>query len=269
MGVRVGERYASRVVGASPVRRSCPRDMFACMTGLCPGALRAATGLVFAAGLTAQSVPHDAHELGTVDFRVSRVAGFRRSSIPPSRCFIQMTHPDVSRAFARVAATDSACAMAYWGMAMTLFQAPLASAPGPRGAGSRMAADATGRDAAAGHGAGAAARCRGTRVLSLSRSDGLPASDSPVGSGHGAVYVAFPDDDEAASFYALALLAASPPGNAACEGACRARPGFSCACTGGIRSTLGAMHYLVHANDVPGARRRAAERHAPDDSPCA
>jgi tetratricopeptide (TPR) repeat protein len=72
------------------------------------------------------------------------------------------------------------------------------------------------------------------------------------------VYAAFPDDPEAAAFYALAHLATAPSDSLSRAHADRAAA---------ILLRLyernpdhpGAMHYLVHANDVPGRERESLE----------
>jgi tetratricopeptide (TPR) repeat protein len=84
------------------------------------------------------------------------------------------------------------------------------------------------------------------------------------------VYEAFPNDDEAAAFYALALLATAPSDRIERDHADRAAAIL-------LRvyernpDHPGAMHYLVHANDVPGRERelldvtRRYESVAPDN----
>ena len=72
------------------------------------------------------------------------------------------------------------------------------------------------------------------------------------------LHVVFPRDDEATAFYALALLATAPADSTSREHADRAaalllavyqrNPGHP-----------GAMHYLIHANDVPGRERKSLE----------
>jgi hypothetical protein len=68
------------------------------------------------------------------------------------------------------------------------------------------------------------------------------------------VYTSFPDDEEAATFYALAHLATTPSDRITREYADRAAEIL-------LRvyqknpNHPGAMHYLVHANDVPGRER--------------
>src|ERR1043166_2755261 len=72
------------------------------------------------------------------------------------------------------------------------------------------------------------------------------------------VYDAFPDDSEAATFYALAHLATTPPDRITRANADRSAEIL-------LRvyrqnpNHPGAMHYLVHANDVPGRERDLLE----------
>jgi tetratricopeptide (TPR) repeat protein len=72
------------------------------------------------------------------------------------------------------------------------------------------------------------------------------------------VYDAFPDDPEVATFYALAHLATTPPDRITRANADRAAEIL-------LRvyrknpNHPGAMHYLVHANDVPGRERELLE----------
>jgi tetratricopeptide (TPR) repeat protein len=72
------------------------------------------------------------------------------------------------------------------------------------------------------------------------------------------IYNAFPDDSEAGAFYALAHLATAPSDKISREHADRAAEIL-------LRiykqnpDHPGAMHYLVHANDVPGRERESLE----------
>jgi hypothetical protein len=73
----------------------------------------------------------EAHALGTVDFPIS--------SSPPAQAEFNravallhhMSYPQARTAFERVASIDPACAMAQWGVAMTLFQPLWPTRPGP------------------------------------------------------------------------------------------------------------------------------------------
>ena len=72
------------------------------------------------------------------------------------------------------------------------------------------------------------------------------------------VYGSFPDDSEAAAFYALAHLATAPSDKIS-----RAHSDRAADILGRLHKRNpghpGAMHYLVHANDVPGRERESLE----------
>jgi hypothetical protein len=72
------------------------------------------------------------------------------------------------------------------------------------------------------------------------------------------LYAAFPDDPEAAVFYALALLATTPADRVSRDHADRAAA-ILLGVYGRKPDHPGAMHYLVHANDVPGRERESLE----------
>src|ERR1043166_3291871 len=84
------------------------------------------------------------------------------------------------------------------------------------------------------------------------------------------VYAAFPNDSEAAAFYALAHLATTPSDRVTRANADRAA-GILLRIFKKNPNHPGAMHYLVHANDVPGRERellkitRKYDRVAPDN----
>lgn len=71
-------------------------------------------------------------------------------------------------------------------------------------------------------------------------------------------YEALPGDDEAALFYALSHLATTPAGGSLREHADKAA-GILLAVYRKQPNHPGAMHYLVHANDVPGRERELLE----------
>ncbi|HEU4827882.1 MAG TPA: hypothetical protein VFT04_01680 [Gemmatimonadales bacterium] len=175
-----------------------------------------------------------------------------------------MTYPEAREAFTRAVQADARCAMAHWGVAMTLFQPLWPTRPGP-------AELRRGREAVE----AAIAQHPAPRELSLiAAADAFyrePAADywerirrweRAMGEAH----AAHPDDDEIAAFRALALLAVAPADTSSSSHAGRAA-----ALLLGILDRdphhPGAQHYLVHANDAPGregdspavVRRYAAE----------
>jgi tetratricopeptide (TPR) repeat protein len=169
-----------------------------------------------------------------------------------------MTYPQARATFQNVATIDQHCAMAHWGVAMTLFQPLWPTRPGPE------------------------ARQQGWREVETAKSL-QPATEreqlfiaatenfflDPSASDYWLrirrweqamekVYAAFPDDDEAATFYALAHLATTPPDRITRANADRAAE-ILLKVYRKNPNHPGAMHYLVHANDVPGRERELLE----------
>lgn len=165
-----------------------------------------------------------------------------------------MTYPMARQAFERVASIDPRCAMAHWGVAMTLFQPLWPTRPGP-------AELAQGRDAME--------KARALAALTERERLFIAAADAffmdPASRDYWArirrwerasaqAFGAMPDDPEAAAFFALSHLAIAPADSVTRRHADSAavllvrvleqRPEHP-----------GAMHYLIHANDVPGRER--------------
>ncbi len=65
---------------------------------------------------------HDANALGTVNFPVSCSAAAQKDFDRGLALLHHMTYPQAQTSFVQAAATDPRCAMAHWGVAMTLFQ---------------------------------------------------------------------------------------------------------------------------------------------------
>lgn len=209
-----------------------------------------ATAIVMVAGCASQP------PLGTVDFSISCS---RPAQVEFNRAVAllhHMTYPQAREAFQRVTAMEPGCAMAHWGVAMTLFQPLWPTRPTPqdlrRGWDEVQQAKeraATPREqffvaAAEAFFAEPAARDYWSRIR-----DWETAMER--------VYSQFPDDSEAAAFYALAHLASSTPATA------RAHADRAAEILTGVRARNpdhpGAMHYLIHANDVPGREHNSLD----------
>src|SRR5262249_51715223 len=156
--------------------------------------------------------------------------------------------------FEQVAAADPRCAMAHWGIAMTLFQPLWPTRPGPK-------------DLQRGWDEVAKAQAlepptERERLFVAAAEAFFLEPESPdywrrIGRWADAtekLYRAFPDDPEAGAFDALAILATTPSDVISRDHADRAAAIL-------LRiyeknpDHPGAMHYLVHANDVPGRER--------------
>ena len=66
--------------------------------------------------------PHVGHPLGTVDFPVTCSAPAQAEFNRAVALLHHMTYPQAREAFQEAATKDPTCAMAQWGIAMTLFQ---------------------------------------------------------------------------------------------------------------------------------------------------
>ena len=198
----------------------------------------------------AAQAPAAAAPLGVVDFPVSCAAGVQADFNRAVALLHHMTYPQARAAFESIAERDPHCAMAYWGVAMTLFQPLWPTRPGSA-------------DLAAGWRAVQAARAiASTSARERALIDAAATFFEDPESGDywrrverwavamKSAHESFPDNDEVTAFYALALLAAAQPQTLARNSAdavalllpvYRRNPDHP-----------GAMHYIVHADDVPG-----------------
>ena len=226
--------------------------------------------LVCAGELIAQKHTHGAHDLGVVNFPVSCSPQAQSAFNHAVALLHHMTYPQAREAFQHVEMIDARCAMAYWGEAMTLFQPLWPTRPGPA---------ALQQGWAAVEKAGSLQPPTEREQLFIAAGEAFfldPESKDywlrirRWEEAMQKVYAAFPDDPEAGAFYALAHLATTPTDRITRDHADRAAEIL-------LRiyrknpNHPGAMHYLVHANDVPGRERelmeitRKYDRVAPDN----
>lgn len=199
---------------------------------------------------------HAGHSLGTVDFPISCSAAAQAQFNRALALLHHMTYPQAREAFQQVAATDPACAMAQWGIAMTLFQPLWPTRPS-------LAARRQGWQAVQKATALNPPTERERLFVASAEAFFLEPESSDYWlrirrweEATAKHYAAFPQDSEAGAFHALALLATTPSNTVSREHADRAAE---------ILLRLyeqhpdhpGAMHYLVHANDVPGRERES------------
>ena len=165
-----------------------------------------------------------------------------------------MTYPMARQGFERVASIDPRCAMAHWGVAMTLFQPLWPTRPGP-------AQLAQGWDAVEkARALGAPTERERLFIATVEAFFVEPTSTDywrrirQWERASARAFSAMPDDLEVASFFALSHLAIAPADSVT-------RRYADSAAILLIRVLQqhpdhpGAMHYLVHANDVPGRER--------------
>jgi tetratricopeptide (TPR) repeat protein len=223
--------------------------------GIVLGLVLVVTG---AHGAGGQGQAQSDRDLGTVDFPVSCSAQAQVQFNRAVALLHHMTYPQARTAFETVASTDPRCAMAHWGIAMTLFQPVWPTRPGPealqRGWEEVRKAQAlqppTERERLFVAAAAAFFREPASPDYWLRIRRWEQAMDT--------VYSSFPDDAEATTFYALALLATAPADSVSRAHADQAAEML-------LRvyrrnpDHPGAMHYLVHANDVQGREHESLE----------
>ncbi|HUG97563.1 MAG TPA: hypothetical protein VMQ83_00115 [Gammaproteobacteria bacterium] len=201
---------------------------------------------------------HADHPLGTVNFPVTCTEQAQVQFHRAVALLHHMTYPQAREAFEQIAATDPRCAMAQWGIAMTLFQPLWPTRPGVE------------------------ERQRGWEAVQKAKALELPTERErlfvaaaeafflePLESDYWLrirrweqasekLYAAFPDDPEATAFYALSHLATAPPNVISRAHSDRAAE-MLLSVYERNPDHPGAMHYLVHANDVPGRERESLE----------
>jgi len=232
--------------GRSPrsARRGAPAILLAALT----------TG-VPSASLAQQTDP----SLGVVEFPVSCSEATRPAFERAVALLHHMTYPQAQAAFREIATSDPSCAMAHWGIAITLFQPAWPTRPGPDDL------------------------RRGWDEVETARSLGPPTErerlwvetaaaffENPAGTDYWArirrweaalegLHTAFPEDPEAAAFYALAHLAAAPSDAAAQAAHAERAAELLLGVYERNPQHPGAMHYLVHANDAQGREGESPE----------
>jgi len=215
--------------------------------------------LVFAIGCFAPiAAQHAGHKMSAVNFPISCSPRAQTEFNRAVTLLHHMTYPQARAAFQNIATIDQRCAMAHWGVALTLFQPLWPTRPN------------------------LSARQLGWREVEAAKSLAPPTEREqlfiaateaffldPQANDYWLrirrweqamqkVYDALPNDPEAATFYALAHLATTPSDRITRANADRAAEIL-------LRvyrenpNHPGAMHYLVHANDVPGRERELLE----------
>jgi tetratricopeptide (TPR) repeat protein len=210
-------------------------------------------------GASGQAKPHVEHVSGTVDFPISCAEPAQVEFNRAIALLHHMTYPRAREAFERTATIDAGCAMAHWGIAMTLFQPLWPTRPGPEEL--RRGWEAVQK---------ARTLKPPTKRERLLVDAGAAFFREPESTDYwqrirrwekamGQVYAAFPEDPEVAVFHALAHLAVAPSDVAVSRVHSERAARILLAVYRRNADHPGAMHYLVHANDVPGRERESLE----------
>lgn len=201
---------------------------------------------------------HSGHALGTVNFPVSCTEPAQKEFTRAVALLHHMTYPQAREAFQRVVTIDPECAMAHWGIATTLFQPLWPTRPSPdalqRGWDETQKAKSLEPPTE-----------RERLFIAAAEAFFLEPSSSDYWlrirrweQASEKVYAALPADPEAAAFYALAHLATTPGNRITRDHSDRAAD-ILLRLYKNNPDHPGAMHYLVHANDVPGREKESLE----------
>jgi hypothetical protein len=212
------------------------------------------TAALLAAASFAQAHEHGTDEpvpakLGSVSFQTSCTPGVAADLNRGVALLHSFWHDEAGRTFEKAAATDPECAMAYWGEAMADFHL-YSSTPGDEDLKNGRAALIR----------AAAAHEKGPREIAYLRAldtlyEGYKPSDNSVYARRFAdameeVAGKYPQDLEAKTFYALALLGADPPGDTTLNSSKKAVALLNPLLTR-HPDHPGIAHYIIHACDNP------------------
>jgi tetratricopeptide (TPR) repeat protein len=227
--------------------------------------------MIVLAGCSRSATPvAHAHAHGAVEFHTSCESSVRTEFNQAVALLHHMTYAQARAAFRDVAGRDPRCAMAHWGIAMTLFTPLWPTRPSAAELQAGWQAAQRARELAAPTPRERAFVDAVVAFFEQPESTDYWARVDRWEKAMQAVYDANRDDVEAAMFYALALLATARPGPTMQQHSeqaialllpvYRAHPNHP-----------GAMHYIIHANDIPGRERenldvvRHYEQSAPDN----
>jgi len=207
---------------------------------------------------SARALDESEYPLGKVDFSNSCAAEARQELNQAVALLHHMTYPRAKAAFARVAELDPKCALAHWGIAMTLFQPLWPTRPGP---------DQLREGWEAVQKAKALAPASEREQLYIAAAEAF--FRDPEGTDYWerirrweqateVLYQRFSDDPDAAALYALAHLATAPAGGSSHE-----HQDHAAAILLAIRAQHpdhpGSVHYLIHGNDVRGREHESLD----------
>jgi len=206
----------------------------------------------------AQMNHHGNDTLGVVSFPISCPPAIQTEFNQAMTLLHHMTYPQAREAFQKIVEHDSGCAMAYWGIAMTLFQ-PLWPTR-PSSADLQQGWEAVQRAMTLNP------PTKREQLLIAATEDFFrdPTSGDywkrvhAWAEGMETCYAAFPKDHEVAALYALSLLAIVRPDQVYSPNNKRAADILLGILKENHRHP-GAMHYLIHANDVPGREHESLD----------
>jgi hypothetical protein len=214
----------------------------------------------------AQHEHHAGEALGQVSFPVSCAPAVQPEFDRAAAMLHSFWFPEAAKAFDEIAAEDSACAMAHWGMAMTMWGNPFVRQPIPADRQSAGLAAAE-RAASLAQGASHREQMYAEAALALWRDAETHDHLARLARHEAAMqqlYSAHPEDPEAGIFYARAVIANAPP-----EDLTFARQKFAATILEPLfmkqPTHPGLAHYTIHTFDSPALAQHglaAARRYA-------
>jgi hypothetical protein len=214
--------------------------------------MKTIAALAFAAACFAPAVQaqehehhHEAETLGSVSFPISCAAGAQDAFNRAVALLHSFAYEDAERAFTEIATRDPKCGIAWWGVAMTnyhpVWPSPYSPAELARGIAAAKKAETIGAKTPR-------ERAYIDAIVTFYRDQNARAYEAKMA----ALTSAYPDDDEAQIFYALALTAhgMSTPTDKTYT--------YQKKAAGILNSLLpkhpdhpGIAHYLIHSFDYP------------------
>ena len=215
------------------------------LAALCVGAT-----LLTTAGAQEQHSHHSESEaLGSVHFQVSCEAAVQADFTRAVALLHSFGYEESRKAFAKVAQQDPHCGMASWGIAMTYYH-PIWAPPTP----DELAAGAAAADQANAVSASTDRERRYIAAIGAFYRDYARVNHGVRARAYKeameALVQQYPEDREAAAFYALALLGTAPPNDATFAAQKQAADILNGLLVQEPQHP-GAIHYLIHAYDYP------------------
>ena len=201
---------------------------------------------------------HAAQSLGTVEFPISCAAEAQEEFERGVALLHHMMYVEARKTFAAVAESNPDCAMAKWGVAMTLFQPLWPTRPSPEALAEGWAAVQAAAELAPDNERERAFIAAAEAFFQDPESTDYWARIHRFEAASEQVYLAYPDDREAAAFYALSHLATASQAE---------EPSVHNAESAEILLAIfdqepthpGAVHYTIHANDIDGRAEESLE----------
>ena len=195
------------------------------------------------------AAPAPGERLGSVNFAVSCSPQVQASFSRGVALLHDFWYAEAQPQFERIAKDDPSCAMAHWGIAMSVFH-QIWDRPDDRAMKLGWAEIQKAQSPAREHPARARLHC-GARHLLQAGQSGLYGPRLGVLGGHGRALSKYPDDVDAGAFYALSLLASEAPDDTSLRHEHEAMAVLAPLFAAKYPDNPGLVHYIIHSCDNP------------------